>query len=169
MSQNPRKDKILGRDELSRIVDDSRRQGKTVIFTNGCFDIIHVGHVRYLRQARAMGDLLIVGLNSDSSVRRYKGPDRPVNSQDHRAEVLSALEMVDYVVIFDQDTPEELILTLRPHIQVKGGDYTMDQIPEARAVESYGGRVEIVPMIPGASTTDTILRIQSGMSLDGRM
>ena len=108
----------------------------------------------------------MVGLNTDDSVRRYKGPQRPVNSQENRAEVLSALEMVNYVVLFDQDTPEELILALRPDVQVKGGDYTIDQIPEARAVASYGGRVEIVPLVPGESTTGTIEKIRTAHRME---
>jgi rfaE bifunctional protein nucleotidyltransferase chain/domain len=152
--------KLHDADSLQEILEGHRKSGRRIIFTNGCFDILHPGHVRYLRQARDMGDLLVVGLNSDASVRLYKGPDRPVNPQDDRAEVLSALEMVDYVVIFDERTPRELILKLRPHVQVKGGDYTIGQIPEASAVASYGGEVVIVPLVEGKSTTGAIERIR---------
>jgi rfaE bifunctional protein nucleotidyltransferase chain/domain len=135
------------------------RQGKTLVFTNGVFDVLHAGHVRYLQQARTLGEVLIVGLNTDSSVRNLKGPTRPVNTLEDRAEVLEALRAVDGVVAFEQATPEELISQLRPEIHVKGGDYSIESLPEARIVQSYGGRVVILPTLEGRSTTETLRRL----------
>lgn len=155
--------KIKEIEEMKKIVEADKKSGKKVIFTNGCFDIIHTGHVRYLYRAASMGDVLIVGLNSDSSVKSYKTPDRPINDQDQRAEVLAALEMVDYVVIFAERTPQRLILDLKPDVQVKGGDYKIEDIPEAKAVQSYGGGVVIVPLIKGRSTTGVIEKIRNSL------
>jgi D-beta-D-heptose 7-phosphate kinase/D-beta-D-heptose 1-phosphate adenosyltransferase len=131
----------------------ARDAGGTVVATGGCFDVLHAGHVATLRAARALGDFLVVCLNSDASVRRAKGPDRPVNSAADRAAVLSALECVDAVEIFDDDTPEEILRRLRPDVWVKGGDYTVDQLPEASVVAGWGGRTVVVPYLPGRSTT----------------
>ncbi|MDX9910471.1 MAG: D-glycero-beta-D-manno-heptose 1-phosphate adenylyltransferase [Phycisphaerales bacterium] len=136
-----------------------RDAGRKVVFTNGCFDVLHAGHVTLLERARAMGDFLIVGLNSDASVRRLKGPDRPINTQDDRARVLSALTAVDAVVMFDEDTPEALLRAIGPDVLVKGGDYTPDKVIGHEIVESRGGRVEIVEMVPGRSTSATIQRM----------
>ncbi len=152
-----------------------RRQGKTVVLTNGIFDLLHVGHVRYLQAARKLGHALFVGLNSDSSTRRLKGPGRPLIPQAERAEVLCALACVDYVVIFDEPTAERLVETLRPDIYAKGGDYATETsgrnqagpavgekgkaLPEAPVVESYGGRVVILPYTSGHSTTQIMQRI----------
>lgn len=155
------KSKIKDLPSLKAILEREKSKGRTVVFTNGCFDIIHIGHVRYLYQAKSFGDLLVIGLNSDSSVKSYKGAGRPINPENERAEVLASLEMIDYVVIFSERTPERLIKELRPDVQVKGGDYTKDQVPEARALESYGGRLEIVPFVDGASTTGAIERIRN--------
>lgn len=141
--------KIVSREEASVRADEVRRQGGRVVFTNGCFDILHVGHVRYLRAARRQGDWLIVGLNSDRSVQELKGPERPLVSEDERAEVLAALACVDAVCIFDELRPDDLIRAVRPDIHVKGGDYTEDQLPEAPLVRSLGGEVRIMPLIPG--------------------
>ena len=152
--------KLLGRDELAALLKRERQQGRTVVFTNGCFDLLHAGHVRYLAQARALGDLLVVGVNSDESVSRLKGPGRPLNPQEDRAEVLAALECVDYVVIFEEDTPAELIEALKPQVQVKGGDYRPEEVPEQKVLEAFGGRLEIVDLVPGRSTTELIRRIQ---------
>ena len=135
-----------------------RAAGARVVFTNGCFDILHAGHVRYLAAARALGDVLILGLNSDASVRRLKGETRPVNSAADRAEVVGALASVDYVVIFGEDTAEELIAKVRPAVYAKGGDYTRETLPEARIVESYGGEVAFIPLVEGKSTTGIIER-----------
>lgn len=135
-----------------------------MIFTNGCFDILHVGHVRYLQEARMRGDMLVVGVNTDDSVRKLKGTDRPINPEADRAEVLAALECVDYVTFFAEDTPIELIKATRPNIQVKGGDYAPEDMPEAEIMRSIGGSIEIIPFSvtdsEGLSTTKTISSIK---------
>ncbi len=136
--------KLKNRDQLREIAAAAKARGKTVVTTNGCFDILHIGHIRYLQDARARGDILILGVNSDDSVRRLKGPDLQVVSQAQRAEILAALECVDYVTIFDEDTPIELILAIRPDVHVKGGDRDPNAMIEAPAVRSVGGRVEVV-------------------------
>ncbi len=156
------KKKITTARELLPILEKRRRSGKKIVFTNGCFDILHAGHVRYLRKARSAGDLLVVGLNSDRSVRGLKGEGRPLVSQEERAELLAALEMVDYVVIFDEPTPRELIKTLRPRVLVKGGDWKREEIAGAEEVEADGGRVLIVPLVPGRSTSGLIGKIVEG-------
>ena len=127
--------------EFCQILRDG---GQRVVFTNGCFDILHAGHVRYLSKARSFGDCLVLGLNSDASVRRIKGPARPINNEQDRAEVVGALGCVDYVVIFDEPTAEELITKVHPDVYVKGGDYTLETLPEGQIVQKYGGRVELV-------------------------
>ncbi|MEN6445480.1 MAG: D-glycero-beta-D-manno-heptose 1-phosphate adenylyltransferase [Candidatus Cloacimonas sp.] len=146
-------------DELSK---NLRNQGKRIIFTNGCFDIIHSGHILYLENAKAMGDVLIVGLNSDASVKRLKGISRPVNAEGDRALVLAALEMVDYVCIFEQDTPYELIGIIKPDVLVKGGDWQVEQICGADIVQSYGGKVCSLNYEKGISTSEIIKRIKQG-------
>ena len=155
--------KVLRRSALQKAVDHAKKQGKTVVFTNGCFDILHIGHVRYLQDARACGDMLVVAVNSDDSVRKLKGPERPVVPEFERVEILAALECVDYVTIFTEDTPTELILAIKPDVHVKGGDYRPEDLPEAGAVLSVGGRIEIVPYTSteteGRSTTSLIGRI----------
>ena len=148
--------------ELQALRAEYRRSGKAVVFTNGCFDILHAGHVRYLAEARAQGDVLIVGLNSDASVRALKGDARPVNPAPDRAEVVAALRSVDHVVVFDEATAEELVRQLRPDVYVKGGDYSLETLPEAAIVASYGGRTALVPLVPGRSTTRVIQRLQTG-------
>jgi D-beta-D-heptose 7-phosphate kinase/D-beta-D-heptose 1-phosphate adenosyltransferase len=151
--------------EMMHIIDaikSEQRKGKKIVFTNGCFDILHRGHVTYLNQARDLGDLLIVGINSDESVKRLKGPERPVNMLEDRAYVLSALKSVDYVIPFEEDTPLNLINLIMPDILVKGGDYTIDRIIGAQEVLANGGKVEIIPFVPGKSTSaiiDTIKRL----------
>lgn len=132
------------------------REGKRLVFTNGVFDILHAGHVRCLEAARSLGDLLIVGMNSDASVRRLKGPSRPINSFADRAEVVAALRAVDAVIEFAEDTPLMLIEALRPEVHVKGGDYIADELPEAPIVRSYGGEIVIIPLLEGRSTTKLI-------------
>jgi len=155
--------KVKRRSELVRLIESEKANGRTVVLTNGCFDILHIGHVRYLQDARALGDLLVVGVNSDDSVRRLKGPDRPVVPEFERVEILSALECVDYVTIFTEETPIELILAIRPDIHVKGGDYRPENMPEADAVRAVGGRIEIVSYTStetqGRSTTNLIGQI----------
>ena len=138
-----------------------RREAKNVVFTNGCFDILHAGHVRYLIAAKALGDVLIVGLNSDESVRKLKGEGRPVNPAADRAEVLAGLRAVDHVIVFGEATAEELVRQLKPDIYVKGGDYSLDSLPEAKIVAGYGGRTILVPMVEGRSTSNVILRLQN--------
>ncbi len=142
-------------------IEQQRRQCRRIVFTNGCFDILHRGHITYLNQAKTLGDILIVAVNTDSSVRRLKGPNRPINSLQDRVSVLSALSCVDYITSFDGETPEGLIRLLRPDVFVKGGDYTRETLPEARVVEDLGGAVEILPYIEDRSTTGIIQRIQS--------
>lgn len=148
------------RDNLSTFAAALRAHGQRIVFTNGCFDILHVGHVRYLGAARALGDCLVVGLNSDASVRRLKGPERPVNEEADRAEVLDALRAVDYVTIFDEPTAAELIEIIRPDVYVKGGDYTIATLPEAKIVRDYGGRVEFIDLVPARSTTRVIEKLR---------
>jgi D-beta-D-heptose 7-phosphate kinase/D-beta-D-heptose 1-phosphate adenosyltransferase len=137
-----------------------RADGRRVVFTNGVFDILHAGHLRYLQQARALGDALIVGLNSDASVRRNKGPERPINAEEERAEILSALECVDGVVTFDEDTPAEIIRAIQPDILVKGADWAEDAIVGRDTVEARGGQVMRVPIEKGFSTSGIIEKIR---------
>ncbi len=153
--------KIMDWEEARRTVRQVQTEGRKVVFTNGCFDLLHVGHIRYLQAAKALGDFLVLGLNDDASVRRLgKGPGRPLTPQAERAEILAALACVDAVVIFNQDTPLELILTLRPDILVKGGDYTPENIVGRPEVLSWGGEVHVIPFVPGKSTSSLINRIR---------
>lgn len=138
-----------------------------MVLTNGCFDLLHVGHVRYLKEAKGLGDLLIVGVNSDDSVRRLKGEGRPLMSQEERAEILAALEAVDYVVIFEEDTAEKLVSALQPDLYVKGGTYTVQNLPEASAVARYGGEVRILSLTPGLSTSELARRILTRLGRKG--
>jgi D-glycero-beta-D-manno-heptose 1-phosphate adenylyltransferase len=151
---------ILSLAEAISVSHSAKKNRKTTVFTNGSFDILHAGHVHYLNQAKELGDILIVGLNSDSSVKGYKGDKRPINNQFDRAYVLASLNAVDFVVIFNESTPEVLISHIHPDIHVKGGDYTIDQLPEAKIVQSYGGKIELLSFIPGKSTTAVIERIR---------
>ena len=153
--------KIITRADITIIAKNLKAAGKTIVFTNGCFDILHAGHVRYLAGARALGDCLIVGLNSDQSVRILKGPTRPINSQDDRAEVLAALVAVDYVVIFEEATAENLVADIKPDIYAKGGDYTIEKIPENKVVAVHGGRTVLVPEVPGRSSSNIIKKISN--------
>ena len=151
---------IIDRDKIADFCQVLRDGGQKVVFTNGCFDILHAGHVRYLNKARSFGDCLVLGLNTDSSVRRIKGPSRPINSELDRAEVAGALEAVDYVVLFDEPTAEALIRQVHPDVYVKGGDYTIETLPEGQIVLGYGGRVELVNLVEGRSTTNVIAKIK---------
>lgn len=153
---------IISRDEAAQFARQYRLSGKKVVLTNGCFDILHAGHVRYLKAARTLGDCLIVGLNSDSSVRRLKGPERPVNCEADRAEVLAALSAVDYVVIFEELTAENIVAVIQPAVYVKGGDYRVEDLPEAKTVAAYGGQVVLVPEVPGRSSSLIIGKIREG-------
>lgn len=146
-------------EKLKGQLDNARRQGARIVFTNGVFDLLHRGHIRYLREARAMGDLLVVALNSDASVARLKGPRRPLLPLSERVKIMAALDMVDYVTSFDEDTPLEIIELIQPDVLVKGGDYTPDTIVGRDAVEARGGRVVALPLTEGASTSGLITRI----------
>ncbi|SCL55693.1 rfaE bifunctional protein, domain II [Micromonospora peucetia] len=152
---------LVGTDELATLVEEHRRAGRAIVFTNGCFDVLHRGHVRYLEQARALGDLLVVAVNSDGSVRRLKGPDRPVNPVEDRIALLAALACVDHVVVFEEDSPAGLIETVRPDVYVKGGDYPPEMVPEAPLVRRLGGQVRTLGYVPDRSTSAIIDRIRS--------
>jgi rfaE bifunctional protein nucleotidyltransferase chain/domain len=155
---------ILDRGELLRVRADLRAARRTLVFTNGCFDILHVGHVRYLAAARALGDALLVAINSDRSVRELKGKGRPVMNEAERAEMLAALAAVDFVTVFAEDSPRRLISELLPDVLVKGGDYQLDEIHGREEVEAAGGRVLALPFVEGASTTGIIERIREVMN-----
>ncbi len=153
--------KIVSLHDMKIILETLRNTRKPrVVFTNGCFDLVHQGHVEYLSKARDLGDLLIVGINSDDSVKRLKGPSRPVSSLESRATVLAAFAFVDYVVAFDEDTPLNLIHEIHPDILVKGADYDRQNVVGADYVESYGGHVELISLVPGQSTTNLINRMK---------
>ncbi|SLM47097.1 D-beta-D-heptose 1-phosphate adenosyltransferase [Nitrospira japonica] len=154
--------KVLTMGELVPVLQRARASNKRVVFTNGCFDLMHVGHTRYLAEAKQLGDLLVVGVNSDDSVRALnKAPGRPVVQDAHRAEVLAALESVDYVVVFSEPDPLNLITAVQPDVLVKGGDWPLDRIVGRDVVERRGGVVKTIPLVPGASTTSIIQRIRS--------
>lgn len=153
--------KLLNIKQLEEIVTGLKKQNKKIVTTNGCFDIIHAGHTKYLAQAKSLGDVLIVCLNSDSSVKKLKGESRPLNHEQDRAEVLCALSSVDYAVIFDEQTPAEILSQIKPDIHVKGGDYTEETLPEAAVIKSFGGRIEFIPFLEGRSTTNIINKISS--------
>ena len=150
---------LIDRNDVANFCDDLRHQNKKIVFTNGCFDIIHAGHVRYLTTAKNFGDVLIVGLNTDESVKRLKGDSRPINNQLDRAEVLLGLKAVDHVIFFGEQTAENLIAEVKPNVYVKGGDYTLETLPEAKIVQRCGGRVELVNLVAGHSTTNIIEKI----------
>ena len=150
---------LIDRNDVENFCDELKRRGNKIVFTNGCFDILHAGHVRYLTAAKTFGDVLIVGLNSDESVRRLKGSSRPINSQLDRAEVLLGLKAVDHVIIFGEQTAEALIAEVKPTVYVKGGDYTLETLPEAKIVQHFGGRVEFINLVAGRSTTSIVEKI----------
>jgi D-beta-D-heptose 7-phosphate kinase/D-beta-D-heptose 1-phosphate adenosyltransferase len=152
--ENSRPSKVLTRDQLLPMLSEHRTQGEKIVFTNGCFDLLHIGHVEYLKAARERGDILVLGVNSDRSVRELKGEGRPLIPEQERVEILAALHSVDYVVLFDEPTPEDLIRAVRPHVLVKGEDYSLDEL-----VESYGGRVELIPLVENRSTSKIIEQI----------
>ena len=150
--------KIVDFSKIKDLVSNWKKEGNSIVFTNGCFDVLHYGHVSYLAEASDLGDKMIIGLNSDSSVRRLKGETRPINGQHERAVLLAALKFVDAVVIFDEDTPENLINTIEPDFLVKGGDYTIDTIVGANFVMSYGGKVITIPLVENFSSSSIIKR-----------
>jgi rfaE bifunctional protein nucleotidyltransferase chain/domain len=151
--------KILGQKKLAKILAKARAKGKRIVFTNGCFDIIHAGHVKYLDDAKKLGDILVIGMNSDKSVKALKGPSRPINSQDDRASVIAALEAVDFVTIFGEETPEALIKRLKPNVLVKGGDWKIKDIVGGDFVKSLGGKVARIPFLKGRSTSAIIKKL----------
>jgi D-glycero-beta-D-manno-heptose 1-phosphate adenylyltransferase len=154
--------KILTKEQLAPVLQRARTQKKRIVFTNGCFDLMHVGHTRYLQAAKDLGDLLVVGVNSDASVRSLnKAPDRPIVPDAQRAEVVAALSSVDYVVLFDEGNPHSLITSLQPDVLVKGGDWSVERIVGREIVEARGGVVRTIPLVPGVSTTSIIQRIRS--------
>lgn len=152
---------LVERQDIAKFCEILRKGGQKVVFTNGCFDILHAGHVTYLEAAKAQGDVLVLGLNTDASVRRLKGPERPINNELDRAKVVGALKSVDYVVFFGEQTAEAVIAEVKPDVYVKGGDYTLDTLPEAKIVQSYGGKVAFIDMVEGRSTTNIINKIKS--------
>jgi D-glycero-beta-D-manno-heptose 1-phosphate adenylyltransferase len=153
--------KIVSQDELIHVMAREKRAGRRVVFTNGCFDLLHPGHVRCLAEARALGEVLVVAINSDRSVRGNKGPGRPLVPEQDRAEVLAALASVDYVTIFDDPTPRDLISRVLPSVLVKGADWAPDQVAGREEVEAAGGRVVSIPLVPGYSTTNLVQRIRN--------
>ena len=155
------KNKIISRPQIAGLISDLKKKRQKIVFTNGCFDLLHVGHVRYLQEARTLGDCLVIGLNSDQSVRLIKDPARPLISEEQRAEVLAALECVAYVVLFDEADPFTLIDEVRPDVLVKGADWSLDKIIGADLVSSYGGEVRRVDLVPSISTSEIINRIIS--------
>jgi D-beta-D-heptose 7-phosphate kinase/D-beta-D-heptose 1-phosphate adenosyltransferase len=144
---------------LAVILEQKRRQGKRIVFTNGCFDLLHTGHIYTLTQAKLLGDVLVVAINSDASVKRLKGPERPIFNEGERVTMLSALTVVDYVTVFDEETPQEIILLLQPDILVKGGDWRVETVVGKSEVEARGGKIVLIPYQEGCSTTNIIERI----------
>lgn len=151
---------ILRRENIADFVRNLQKSGKTVVTTNGCFDILHVGHVRYLQKTKSFADYSVVLLNSDKSVRSIKGPTRPINNEDDRAEILCALSCVDYVVMFDEDSPRNLLDEIKPDVYTKGADYTMETLPEADIMKKNNTRVEFITFVDGKSTTNTINKMK---------
>ena len=150
---------VVDRQNIIPLIKDLKKQGLKIVTTNGCFDILHLGHLSYLKQAKSFGDILVVALNSDSSTKALKGDTRPVNNQNDRAELLSNLNCVDIVVIFDEISPEKLLVEIAPDIHTKGADYTIETLPEAKAIMNAGGKIEFIEFVQGKSTTNTIKKI----------
>ena len=150
------KEKIKPIKELEIILKDAKNHGNVIVTTNGIFDILHIGHIRYLQEARKLGDILVVAVNSDASTKRLKGSSRPINNENDRAEVLAALECIDFVAIFNEDNPISFLSAIKPDIHVKGGDYDISRIVEKDAVEKHGGKIILIPMVKGYSTTSII-------------
>ena len=152
---------LVKREDIRALIDTIQHAGKTVVTTNGCFDILHVGHVRYLEKTKTFADYCIVLLNSDKSVKSIKGPSRPINNENDRAEILSALRCVDYVVLFDEDSPKNLLDEMKPDVYTKGADYTMETLPEADIMKKNNIRVEFIDFVQGKSTTGTIKKMKN--------
>lgn len=153
--------KLINRENIADFVKELRKDGKTLVTTNGCFDILHVGHVRYLQKTKTFANYSIVMLNSDKSVRSIKGSTRPVNNENDRAEILCALECVDFVVLFDEDSPQNLIAEIKPNVHTKGADYTVETLPEAKTIMENGGRIEFISFVEGKSTTSIIEKMKA--------
>lgn len=153
-------EKLIEKENLNNIIKKLKSENKKIVFTNGCFDILHAGHVRYLKESKKFGDILIVGLNSDVSVKKIKGDSRPINPEMDRAEVLAGLEAVSYIVLFDETSPVKLLEEIKPDIYTKGADYTVETLPEAKTVLSYGGKIEFIKFLEGRSTTKIIDKIK---------
>lgn len=151
--------KVLDKKSLLQAIEEHRQRGLRIVTTNGCFDLLHVGHLRYLQAARQLGDLLVVLVNSDRSVKALKGPSRPITPETERAEMLAGLSCVDYVSLFEESTPAHLLQAIRPHLHVKGGEYNPENLPEAAALEAVGSELAFIPMVGGYSTTHLIQRI----------
>ena len=147
---------IIAKSDVSCVVQKLRKENKKIVFTNGCFDILHLGHVKYLKESAKLGDVLIVGINSDSSVKKLKGSSRPINNQNDRAQLLCEVNLADYAIIFDEDTPSNLLKEIKPDIYTKGADYTLETLPETPVVQSYGGKIEFIKFVEGKSTTNII-------------
>lgn len=154
------RERLKTNEDLAKIVEDAKNSGKKVVFTNGVFDFLHVGHVTYLEKARELGDMLVLGVNSDASVKRIKGPERPINKEADRAQVLAALECVDYVTVFAEDTPTNIIDIIKPSIHAKGGDYDPEKMPETATVRKHGGDVKIIPLEDGYSNSNQFKKIK---------
>ncbi len=152
---------LVKQEELQDLLDNLKSQNKTIVTTNGCFDILHVGHVRYLKKAKSFGDVLIIALNSDKSIKSIKGPDRPINNENDRAEILNSLYFVDYVVLFDEDSPMDLLAKIKPDVHTKGADYTVETLPESKVIMDNGGRIEFITFVEGKSTTSIIEKIKT--------
>lgn len=152
--------KFLQLNSILEEINEFDRQKKTIVTTNGCFDILHIGHLNYLLEAKKSGDILIIGINTDKSVRKLKGPERPINNENDRAMLVAALECVDYTFLFDEDTPVEFLQKIKPCMHVKGGDYTADNLPEADTVLKLGARLKFIPLTEGKSSTKVIEKIQ---------
>ena len=153
--------KILKKNEIIKLSEKLKKENKTLVFTNGCFDILHIGHVRYLKESKKFGDFLIVGLNSDSSVKKIKGDTRPINNESDRAELLSEFNCVDFIVIFDESSPKKLIDEIKPNIYTKGADYTLETLPEKDVVIKNNIKVEFIKFVEGKSTTKTLKALQN--------
>ncbi len=152
---------LVRQENLEELLKLLKSENKTVVTTNGCFDILHVGHVRYLKKAKSFGDVLIIALNSDKSIKSIKGPDRPINNENDRAEILNSLYFVDYVVLFDEDSPMDLLAKIKPDVHTKGADYTVETLPEAKVIMDNGGRIEFITFVEGKSTTSIIEKIKT--------
>ncbi len=155
---------LVRREEVVELISNLHNQGKTVVATNGCFDILHVGHVRYLQKTKSFADVLVVLLNSDKSVRNIKGEGRPINNESDRAEILCALSCVDYVVLFDEDSPRNLLDEIKPDVYTKGADYTMETLPEADIMRKNNTRVEFISFVEGKSTTNIINKVNNKLN-----